>query len=104
MNKIALLFVALVCLIGCQGTTTIEVSVGHEFEGPWVSLPGDLEPWVGEGPVVEAAVRQTYDNGTFVEYRHTSSLLSGKPFNNHLENSLDRVSIGKIFTIKKDEK
>lgn len=100
MHKIVLL--SLLFMVGCQGTTTIEVSAGHEFKGPWVNLPSKYEPWVGEGPVVEAAVRQTYDNGTFVEYRHTSSLLSGKPFNDKLENSLDRVSIGKIFTVRKN--
>ena len=102
MNKIVLLL-SLLYLMGCAGTTTLEVSAGHEFEGPWVSLPGDLEPWVGSGPVIEAAVRQTYDNGVYVEYRHTSSLKSGKPFNDDLENSVDRVSIGKIFVIKEDK-
>ena len=95
--------IVLLLLAGCQGTTTVEISAGHEFEGPWVSLPGDLEPWVGSGPVIEVAIRETYDNGVYVEYRHTSSLKSGKPFNDDLENSLDRVSIGKIFTIKEDK-
>ena len=93
----------LLCLVlllsGCAGVTTVEVSAGYEFAGPWVDLPDGLEPWVGDGPVVEAAIRHTYDNGAFVEYRHTSSLLSGEPFNDRLENSLDRVSVGKIFRI-----
>ena len=98
MKSKLVLLILLFTAWGCQGVTTIELSAGHEFEGPWVQ--DGVDAWVGSGPILEGAIRHTYDSGLFIEYSHTSNLKSGPPFNDDVENSIDRVSFGKKFIIR----
>ena len=70
-------------LSGCAGQTSFELALGKELSGNWE----------GDGPVVDAAIRRA--NGkTFCEIRHTSNLLSGRPFNRDFENTVTRASCG----------
>ena len=75
--------VTILLLTGCAGQNVVELGIGPKVMGEWE----------GDGGVVEIALRR--ENGwTYCEYRHTSNLLSGPPFNDRYENSLDRVICG----------
>lgn len=80
---------AAILLAGC---TSAEISVGPRIP----PVVGGGANWKGSGPIVDMAVRRESDH-TFCEYRHTSSLGSGWPFNGDEETTLDRVTCGVIF-------
>ena len=79
-------------LSGCA-STYVEISAG-----PQVTPIYGSDSWYGEGPIVDAAIRRYWDNW-FCEYRHTSNLGSGWPFNNEYETTLDRVTCGRSFAL-----
>lgn len=82
-------FLAALALAGC---TSAEVAVGPQIS-PVVG--GEIH-WQGQGPIVDMAVRREGER-TFCEYRHTSNLGSGWPFNDDDETTLDRVTCGVIL-------
>jgi hypothetical protein len=73
----------LALLVGCAGHNYVEVGIGPQIGGQWE----------GTGGVVDVAVGREGDK-TFCEYRHTSNLTSGPPFNDRFENTVDRISCG----------
>ena len=75
---------------GC-GSTHFEASLG-----PYIDTGlGEGGRWQGSGGVVDLAVRHEFENGwSYCEFRHTSNLLSGWPFNTDYENVVDRASCG----------
>jgi hypothetical protein len=83
---------ALVCILFLSGcaNTHFEASIG-----PFIETGLREGGWEGRGGVVDLAVRYEFDNDwSYCEYRHTSNLLSGWPFNFENEGVVDRVSCG----------
>ena len=82
----------LVLLVGC---TSAEMSMGPRIN----PIVGGGSQWKGSGPIVDIAFRREGES-KFCEYRHTSNLLSGWPFNGDDETTLDRVTCGVILRRK----
>lgn len=81
-------------LSGCAGTF-LDVSTGPAIN----PITGGSSNWEGSGPIVELAVRQEW-KAWFCQYAHTSNLLSGPPFNNDRETTLDRVTCGRSIELR----
>ena len=78
-----------VFLSGCANTH-FEAAIG-----PFIETGLREGGWEGRGGVVDLAVRREFDNGwSFCEFRHTSNLMSGWPFNLENESVVDRASCG----------
>lgn len=77
-------FAVLLLLTGCAGQNYVEVGIGPKVRGP---------DWQGRGGVVDMAVGREGER-TFCEYRHTSNLATGWPWNGEPETTLDRLTCG----------
>lgn len=94
MRLIGLLM--LVMVAGCASPVPyFDVSAGAAFMG---TRDTDETPFVGEGPIVRMAVgleRDYSDRLTgYCEYQHLSNLLSGRPFNDHEETTVNTAGCG----------
>jgi len=83
----------LLLLAGC---TSAEIAGGPRVK----PITGGGSNWQGDGPVVDIALRREGDR-TFCEYRHTSNLASGWPFNGSQETTLDRLTCGVRFNLER---
>ena len=79
-------------VLALAGCTSAEIAVGPKID-PVIRGGSN---WHGRGPVVDVALRREAEH-TFCEYRHTSNLGSGWPFNDDEETTLDRVTCGVIL-------
>jgi hypothetical protein len=75
---------AILCLFltGCQ-SMRVEVGAGYG------TAFGNEREWEGKQPSVLLRVRGDITESVGCEYQHVSNLLSGPPFNNDIESSLD---------------
>lgn len=79
---------------GCAGKTTLDISIGPQIN----PVVGGGSNWLGDGPIVDVAIRHQRDNW-FFQYAHTSNMFSGVPFNSERESTVDRVTVGRSFRL-----
>ncbi len=90
---ILFLLLSMPIITNAESYITIEVNVG-------IQVTGDDSNWMGDVPIeYRAAYVKQFKNNTYITggYSHLSNVLTGAPFNDKLENSLDRVFIGVGF-------
>ena len=94
MRLIGLLL--LVMVTGCVAPVPyVDVSAGAPFMG---TRDTDETPFVGEGPIVRIAVGLERDYTErlkgYCEYQHLLNLLSGRPFNDDEETTVNTAGCG----------
>ncbi len=90
MKYLLILLLLLPITATAESYVTIETNLA-------VQVAGDNSNWTGDVPIELriAYVKEISDKMYFTSgYSHLSNLLTGAPFNDKLENSLDRVFIG----------
>lgn len=99
MKTLTILAAALLST-GCSalsGTTTVDFGMGTAQQ-----LTGSSTKWEGDGPAVKIGVRRDFHRAPVAcEIVHISNLLSGVPFNDSGESTVDYIGCNLSWTFNK---